>query len=98
MALSWEAPTGPNCGFPERAIVLVDGDESTIRLKDKTSATVLPYTSENCRKYDIRLTLANAAGQVSFGHPIYPETKLPGRYFWARSFFFATWLMSPSAL
>ncbi len=87
MALSWEVPTGPNCGFPGRAIVLVDGDENTIDLKRKASAIVLPYTIENYRKYDIRLTLANPAGQISFGHPIYPETKLPGRYFLARSFF-----------
>ncbi len=79
MALSWEIPIGPNCGIPDRAIVLIDGDENTIRLKNKTSATTLPYTIENCRKYDLRLTLANDAGQVSFGHPIYPETKLPGR-------------------
>ncbi len=98
MALSWEIPTGPSCGFPDRAIVLVDGDETLIRLKDKTNAVVLPYTIENCRKYDLRLTLANDVGQVSFGHPIYPETKLPGRYFLARNFFFAALLMSPSAL
>ncbi len=98
MVHSWEIPTGPNCGIPDRAIVLIDGDENTIQLKDKTRATVLPYAIENCRKYDLRLTLANDAGQVSFGFPICPETKLPGRYFLARNVFFAALLMWPSVL
>ncbi len=79
ISIEWETVSRIDCGFPEKAIVFVNETQNYISLERNAKRALVRGAFENCRIYQIRLTLVNSVGTTPFKEAILVKMPPPGR-------------------